>query len=520
MADRVFSVIPRAPCLAVAVLAAVACGTAVGSNPATTIALPTSVGPTALVPGANDDMWIATGDEAEGPIALVRGGLQVKLYGTLSAQITGLARATDGGVWFAASGANTVTRIDANGTVMSVPTGIALGQYDEPGRIAPGSNGAVWFDAAEGRIVKISAAGLVLHVFHPLGNQAHLVAADPAGHVWLAVAEDAGRSGRFALMSPAGEVSSQTPVVAADIDPAADAYGAAALDSSGALWYWDTAAVAPVRISTSGVTARGSSSPKLRGEVESMAVDGSGTVWIAATDPSAIASVATDGTLTTYGQVIQPEVLALGSDGTLWFGGRLGVVGAAVEQAPIPPPVATARVAVRKPMCAVPYVYGDRLGTAQAALQSTANCAVGTVSGPRNGVVWGQTPIPRKLIAAGSGVSLLLGRGAPTLAGLWQGPVTTDQCDENGGTTPSNEYYSAQLLVTRAPGGKLSATFGGGRLTETSVKGKSTSFTAKRQKLTVHLGDVSSVSVVLARYGALGCGEVDTYGSLSRTAGP
>jgi streptogramin lyase len=509
MAARAFGLIPLC-------LAAIVCGAAAGGGPLRTIAFSGDFPPDTLVAGHAGDMWIGpTG--GDGKVEVVRAGGSTASFGApVAGTLVGMTMATDGSVWLSTSSGflqfspTLLTRIGADGTTHAVAaTGLGLDKDYAAGPVEPGPTGNVWFDADNGRIAEISPAGSVLHVYTPLGGGAHLVAADSSGDVWLSVFSTHATKGRLALMNAAGSVLWQTNVLAA-VDCCKFWEALPALD--GSLWLTDGASLS--RISTHGVVQPFPTSPSLAGSVDGMALDAAGTLWLAMSNPSAIVSVTPDGRATSYAQTVAPALIAVGSDGTLWFGGAVGKR-FEVFQTPVPPPVV-----LPAPVCVVPDVTGEALGAAQAAVASAANCKPGTVAGARNGVVWGETPLPGKHIAPGSTVNLLLGRGSPTLPGLWQGSVTTDQCDENGGTTPSGENYSTKLTIAQGPGGKLAATFGGSRLSETKVKGKTTSFAGKHVALSVKLDDASSVSAVFSRYGYLGCGEVDTYGSLSRTAGP
>ena len=169
--------------------------------------------------------------------------------------------------------------------------------------------------------------------------------------------------------------------------------------------------------------------------------------------------------------------------------------------------------------CVVPEVYGTTLAVARSLLLE-AHCSAGAVRGPAGGVVWGVSPIPDTVLASGGSVRLQLGRGRQPITGTWRGLVTTEQCNGNGGTTPSNEYALGTLRLEREAGPGLVAWIHGRRLVLRRQQGSTYRFASRRPGATLVLKrEGTSASIVLSERSG-GCAEVATTGDVRRTAAP
>lgn len=495
--------------LAVLVLASIATpgltiagrGVLQGGNPVTTVALPAPViqyppaQPSAMVAGTGGTMWVAIGNDTTSGLVLVGpSGVLRRVPSTTT--VHGLARMDDGSLWYTADKSTAVVRISAAGTVSRFATGLPIGKYDWVGTVAPGAGGVVWFDAGEGRIVELTSAGRVIHVYRPLGDAGRLLNTDQARRVWLTTVGTGPT--RIAQMTPDGSLSWQTTL------PGFVPSVAYAFAPDGSLWL-------PLTTGLARVTAAGKLTPRLvtysllPGEIRSLAFDSTGTLWFATPEPSTIGSIAPGGGITLYPQLNNPVSLAFDSNGELWFAGATPAV---FHTKPPPPSV-----------CVVPDLYGDRLADARAAVESKTTCALAEPRGVLTGNVWGQSPAPDTHLPAGSTVSILLGKGKPGLSGTWKGDVTTDQCKENGATVPSGEAFPQTLRVRPGLHGRFTATLGRTTFRSTGRRGATYRFAGPSANLRLTVVEKwPKVSILLVHLNYLGCNEVDSYGDLLRTA--
>ncbi len=477
---------------------------------AATVRLPDGFEPTDAAAGAEGSVWLAGGGLSAAPgIVLLAPGGGLRSFPSPGGRIGGLAATADGTAWFTDT-TSAVGRITASGDVRRFDTRIALPGDQAFGAVAAGAPGHLWFDAGAGRIGELAADGSLLQVLPPPPGEVarRLVAADATDALWIA--RRVGNTGtRLSRLAPDGSV-----LFAVDLPRYADGAAVRALAPDGALWV--AAGVDLARVAPDGALRVVDLTGQIAAGIESLAFDGAGTLWFgtSSTDPSFLAvepaqlgALDPAGAVTLYPQAVDPLVVAVAGDGALWFAARTASGGAVATRTTTPPPAA----------CVVPEVYGRTLAAARSAILG-AGCSVASVRGPTAGVVWGVSPIPDTVLAPSGPLRLQLGRGPAPVTGTWRGFVTTEQCNENGGTTPSNEYVLGTLRVERAAGGSLVARFHGRRLALRRQQGATYRFAGSRPGTTLVLKR-EGTSASLAVYERSGsCPEVATTGDLRRTA--
>ena len=99
-----------------------------------------------------------------------------------------------------------------------------------------------------------------------------------------------------------------------------------------------------------------------------------------------------------------------------------------------------------------------------------------------------------------------------------RGFVTTEQCNGNGGTTPSNEYVLGTLRVERAARGRIVAWLRTGRLALRRQQGATYRFAGSAPGITLVLKRQRTSASLAVNDRSGRCPEVATTGDLRRTA--
>jgi streptogramin lyase len=493
-----------------AALALLAAGSAAApAGAATSVRLPDGFQPGAVAAGAAGSIWLASDQYSRAAgLALLAADGSMRAFPSPGGTIDGLAASADGAAWFT-DATSAIGHVTPAGDVVRIETHVALAREQTFGAIAPGAAGHLWFDAGAGRIGELATDGSLVQVLAPPAGEGtrRLVAADPADGLW--VAGSGGASGTtLSRLAPDGSAAFRV-----DLPSYANGAAVHALAPDGSLWVATGADLA--RVTPTGALSVVALAGKIVDDVRSLAFDAAGTLWFSTWStapyffvaaPAEIGSLDAAGALTLYPQLVDPAFVAVATDGALWFA-RTAKPGAVATRVTPPPPSA----------CVVPDVYGQALVVARSAIDG-AGCTVAAVRGSPGGAVWGVSPVPATVLPRGGRVTVQLGRGQPPVTGTWRGYVTTEQCNKNGGTTPSGEYSLGTLRVAPAARGRLVATFAGRRLLLRRHRGSTYRFVSRSGGSVLSLKkDGASASIVLLA-GSAGCGQVATTGALLRTA--
>jgi virginiamycin B lyase len=288
--------------------------TAAESLHATYVTLPTKgASPTGVALDAQGTVW--TTEEGGDAIARVTSGgrvSEIKLPRP-GAPGLGIVRAPDGSMWFTDRDANEVDRIATNGSLLRVP----LEPGSTPLGICSGPLDSLWVTENGGNAVdRITPTGQVMKAAD-LGSGAAPVGIveGPDGNLWVA------ESDAIARVTPAGVVTQYA------LSPGVGTLRI--VNGTGSdMWFVEERGGRAGRVDTTGhITLLAASFDQPTG----IAVDNTGTVWIAEQGAGTIDHVSSQGNVVRYKvdtTFAQPEDLAGAPDGTMWFsefgGGEVG----------------------------------------------------------------------------------------------------------------------------------------------------------------------------------------------------
>ncbi len=192
-------------------------------------------------------------------------------------------------------------------TEFTVPTA-----GSQPGGIAAGPDGNVWFTESSGnKIGRITPAGVITEFTVPTaGSQPIGIAAGPDGNLWFT--ESSGN--KIGRISPAGVITEFT------VPTAGSAPSGIAAGPDGNLWFTEYAGNKIGRISPSGVITEfpiptGASAPS------GIAAGPDGNLWFTEFTGNKIGRITPAGVITEFPlpPSSEPYGIATGPDGNLWF---------------------------------------------------------------------------------------------------------------------------------------------------------------------------------------------------------
>lgn len=272
---------------------------------ATYVKLPTKgASPTGVALDSQGTLW--TTEEGGDAVARVRssGPLSEIKLPRPGAPGLGIVRAPDGSMWFTDRDANEVDRIAANGSLLRVPLEVG----STPLGICVGPLNSLWVTENGDDVVdRISESGTVTKAADLGGGAAPVgIVEGPDGNLWVA------ESNGIARVTPAGLVAQYALSI-----------GVGALriiDGTGdEMWFVEEQGGRAGHIDTSGHITLLSTAFN---EPTGIALDSSGTVWIAEQGAGTIDHVSTQGNVLRYAvdsPFAQPEDLIAAPDGTMWF---------------------------------------------------------------------------------------------------------------------------------------------------------------------------------------------------------
>jgi virginiamycin B lyase len=271
-------------------------------------------------------------------------------YSTPFIATNAITTGTDGALWFtdgiAGPGPATPPALpnhlgrlttDAAFSTISPPAG------HEPGLLAPGPDGAVWFSFWPGQIGRASADGTVVTL--PIPDEApYGITAGPGGALWVTAFPGIGGGGnsidRITTTGEAIRYSIPTP----NCGPWAIVTG-----PDGALWFTESAANKIGRLTTTGLFTEFSTST-LESMPTGLTVGPDAALWFTETIANKIGRINADGQIKEFlipGVNPKPTAITAGPDGALWFTefnagsvGRITTDGG-ISTWPIPTPGAT-----------------------------------------------------------------------------------------------------------------------------------------------------------------------------------
>jgi virginiamycin B lyase len=245
---------------------------------------------------------------------------------------TAIATGVDDAVWFTEQGTNRIGRIAPDGALSEFPVpthGAAVAG------ITAGPDGAMWFTERSGhRIGRIATDGTVSEFSLPSSLSVPSgIAAGPDGALWFTM-RAANRIGRI---TTSGDVTEWPLPIAASL-PSGIAAG-----PDGALWFTMRAANRIGRITTTGdITTY--PVPTEASDPTAIAAGWDGAMWFTGPDTDVIGRVALDGSITEFPLSTvgaSPFSIAAGPDDAVWFTegnasaiGRLGAPAAPADTTP------------------------------------------------------------------------------------------------------------------------------------------------------------------------------------------
>jgi virginiamycin B lyase len=233
---------------------------------------------------------------------------------TANGSPSGIVSGADGAVWFGETNANKIGRITTAGVVTEftlLPYLSACSSFPSncgPYNLAFGSDGALWFTASHeiGRLPATGPSALYAVSGNPLG-----ITAGSDGAVWFTeiVSSQVAYIGRITTSGVLTET--QVPNLP----------GSIAAGSDGALWFMDTANGAIGRITTGGVVTQ-YSAPSIAGVTDSgqlMSVGFDGALWFGGL--YSVGRIGLNGAMSIYNlpTTINAVAITKGPDGAMWF---------------------------------------------------------------------------------------------------------------------------------------------------------------------------------------------------------
>ncbi len=281
---------------------------------ATYVALPTkNASPTGVALDSQGTLW--TTEEGGDAVARVTSSGQVSeiKLPRPGAPGLGIVRASDGSMWFTDRDANEVDRIAGDGVLLrvllesgSTPLGICVGPLNSLWVTENGTNA----------VDRISATGAVTKAADLGGGSAPAgIVEGPDGNLWVA------ESNGVARVTPSGVVAQYALSAGVGVLRIVDG-------TDNDLWFVDEQGGRAGHIDTSGhITLL----PTTFNQPTGVALDNTGTVWIAEQGAGTIDRVTSRGDVVRYKvdtPHAQPEDLVAAPDGTMWFsefgGGEVG----------------------------------------------------------------------------------------------------------------------------------------------------------------------------------------------------
>jgi len=247
----------------------------------------------------------------------------------------GITAGSDGALWFIANSGLAIGRITTSGSVSTfpLPSGVGLASA-----VTSGPDGAMWFttnnNAGPNAIGQLTTSGQMTMFTDPSLGTANWnsddhrylwdITSGPDGALWFSM-EYASNEGQdwIGTISTSGAVTTY-------LLPFAAAPTALTAGPDGAIWFGTDAYGVIGRVTTSGVFSE-FSDPSQIGQVLGMTAGPDGALWF--TNYSVpgdtgfvpyppIGRIATDGTITTYGNPYVEEGamgITAGPDGAMWF---------------------------------------------------------------------------------------------------------------------------------------------------------------------------------------------------------
>lgn len=238
---------------------------------------------------------------------------------TLGAGAKGITLGADGALWFTEVGANKIGQITTAGAIaeyhiLTAHSGIA--------GIVAGPDGAVWFtESAANKIGRITLSGAITEFPLPTaGSSPWGITAGRDGAVWFTEAA-ANRIGRITVSGAISEYSFSQPssVIGA---------GAIATGPDGALWV--LAALSIIRITTPGETTV-YQLPRTGTSFEVLGMGPDGSVWFGG-GGCQIGRLTTSAIATYNVPCAQMNGIAAGADGAMWFTNSSGDIGRITQE--------------------------------------------------------------------------------------------------------------------------------------------------------------------------------------------
>lgn len=252
---------------------------------------------------------------------------------TAEAEPGNIAAGPDGSLWFTEYKGQKIGRITPTGEIseLAIPTADA-----HPEGIATGPDGNVWFTERTGdKIGRITPAGEIteLPLLHP-SVQPESIAAGPDGNMWFTE----NRGNAIGRITPSGEVT-EFPVPTPESQPTKIAAG-----PDGDMWFTEYKGDAIGRITPAGQITQ-FPLPNPTGGPWGIAAGVEGDIWFSEFRGDRIGRITTSGEIAEFPLPSErsfPEAVAPGPDGNIWFveykGGRIGRITPTGEITELPLP--------------------------------------------------------------------------------------------------------------------------------------------------------------------------------------
>jgi len=216
----------------------------------------------------------------------------------------------DGNLWFTEQGANSIGRIQPDGSIDEFPVSSCCGP---PLMITAGPDGYLWFtvftaDDAPGRIGRVSINGVATEFQLPgMTGPSFGITSGPDGNLWLTE----GPSNKVARITP-NLVVTEFPVPTADSSPSGITAG-----PDGNLWFTELFGNRIGRITPSGAITE-FEVPTADSQPSGIAAGPDGNLWF--TESAKIGRITTNGSISEFlSDLDLPSEITAGQDGNLWF---------------------------------------------------------------------------------------------------------------------------------------------------------------------------------------------------------
>ena len=324
----------------------------------------------------------------------------------------GVARGSDGAIWFTERFADKIGRLhDGAFSEFALPQA-----GSDPTAIVSGPDGSLWFvEQGTDQIGRITTEGGLREFPLPSGTTPVGIASGPDGALWF-TERDASRIGRI---TADGVTLSEWPTLTANASPTGIVAG-----PDGALWFTERGASKLGRITTDGtmtefhlpagslptsiatgpdenlwVSLRGSNSigrvssfglleaafpiPSVGAQPSHIVAGPQGAMWFTETATAKVAKITTGGQITEYPLAAgaAPQGITEGADGAPWFAesnanriARLELGGPIDTTAPT--------IVIRDPLTGTPFVLGQQTPAAYACTDEPGGSGVEVCEGP------------------------------------------------------------------------------------------------------------------------------------------